>query len=340
MATCYENLNGSFTCVTKRDDQKTLHITSDNNQTTPPAKVDTPDYPKYQTYAKNNDCNNIDSNNGNGFFGGLMQKINYVYNFKQWSEKCITTPGNVNSGTSVKGGVECKISASDTTPGYGDKIRVSWISSGGDSVQFKSGNSVISTEPRGYKDILVTKDEEYTLLVLSKSGQEKKCSLNININTDETASLTCAPDRVQKGENVTLKWECPLGSYLSESNFGISLPAGRVVKQITEASTFNIKCKTNDDKVFANSCDVDVVTPKYEIIAYPEKVSEGESVKISWASLFDTCRVTGPNGFDYTLNKASVITVPFEIGTKTESKATYTMSCNNGSKSVTVELSP
>ncbi len=271
-----------------------------------------------------------------GFFSSMLFSVNCALNSKKDDKK------KENDDKTPS----CVISASKTSINYGEEVTLRWKSINA-NIAALSGDGISAGGLSGSKTVKPTKTATYTLEVKNRNGKTATCSKTVVVSgSDKEANLSCNPDILKPGDTVQLSWSCPPGTSLEESNFGATENSGSIPLSVSANTTYKITCSgENSDKKTAQ-CSVNMANPQYEIIAFPEEVERGGKIRVSWgATQMQSCRVTGPQGFDYKRDYAVVLTVPFPKDNRIakDGLVTYTLTCTDRwgqeySKDVTVKL--
>ena len=371
VANCYQESGSadSYKCIAKNKKQPKFSPSTGPGTTTTPPPYTPPSYTgntpswqqgggwpnrgfgngantKPQTGSNKKDpCANPPQQNYNedSWLSSITGSLSYWWEYKQWQRMC----GKADSSdkkdkTSEK--LTCNLEVSNTNPNFGEEVSVSWVSTGAAKAMLV-GPGLSSNSEEGSEKFVATKDSKIKLIVLSRSGKKQVCEKEIQVkmpDKDSPVKVLCTPERVAKGETINVSWACPYMAELSRSDFGATEDTGSKDVKVENDKVFNVFCRMPDGTELSGSCSVKVEKPKFEIIAYPSKVHKGERIRVSWASLFASCSVTGPGGFFYNNPVATVITVPFTLDSRVSAgeKATYTIKCADESKSVSVELLP
>ncbi len=228
---------------------------------------------------------------------------------------------------------QCAIAASKNDIKSGEKILVRWKTVDANTVNIDGIGAGVSADGEKYLTPEVT--TTYTLTAKNKSG-EKQCSTTIVVDgvVDGPSGaypprVSCTPPIIRGGDSAKISWECSGGA---DSSKGIGFDTkgaliGTMVVQPQANTGYRVKCLKNGKEIGANMCSVRVGDAQYDIIAYPKEVAVNERARISWASLLtESCRVTGPRGFDYAHTEGVVITEPFG-NVSTSTTAVYTLTC-------------
>ncbi len=272
-----------------------------------------------------------------GLFSSLLFNVNCAISSKNKKDE--------NNSNTEKQAIypSCVLSVDSDNLKEGEKLHLTWKSSKAKSAILKQGTEIISRSIEGEIDLYPDTTQTYTLTVTSKTGQSKTCSKSVTVS-ENPVKLSCSPEIISKGSSVQVDWSCPAGFTLKDSNFGASGDSGLLAKTLDSSQELTVSC-AKDEKILSASCFVQVANPELEIIAYPLQVGRGEKARVSWAAVqMQSCRVTGPRGFDYARNFAVALTTPFPTDDRIYSDAAiYTLECQDKwgksySKDVTIRL--
>lgn len=231
---------------------------------------------------------------------------------------------------------QCVIAAQKTTLASGESTLLRWKTANARNTTI-TGVGIV--DANGETTLSPKETTTYTLTA-TNGNNTKTCETTVMVDGqlegptgEHPPTLSCAPKKIQPEEQVSISWKCPAPA---DDSAGVGIAtrgalSGTVDVTPSASTDYTVKCFTGDEEIGRNVCSVTVGNPQSDIIAYPAVAGYGERTRISWATLFmESCKVTGPRGFEYAHTQGVVVTEPFDkTGAGTPPNAVYTLSCRS-----------
>ena len=184
-------------------------------------------------------------------------------------------------------------SVSDSRVEEGDKVTLTWRTTGSDNVRIDNGVGSVSDD--GDKQVAVHGNTDYTLT--ARNGSDSvTCHVNVTVEKKNNKNVRCdsftvSDSNVDDGDKVTLKWKTTdADSVRIDNGVGSVADDGEERVTINDDTTFTLTARNgNDDdtckvkvKVNDKKKDRDTNNLRCELTASEKSIRSGDEVKLSW----------------------------------------------------------